>query len=54
MARLEPRASGIQLADENLINRPAPFMAPEALERLEGLRAKHDPDGVFHSYLRAG
>jgi FAD/FMN-containing dehydrogenase len=51
MRRLEPFSVGIQLADENLINRPAPFMAPENLRRLEQLRAKHDPDGLFHSYL---
>jgi len=53
MKRLEPLAAGIQLADENLINRPAPFMAPERLERLESLRATHDPDGRFHSFLRS-
>ncbi len=51
MRRLEPLAKGIQLADENLINRLAPFMAPDKLERLEQLRAQYDPDGLFHSYL---
>ena len=51
MRRLEPFSVGIQLADENLINRPAPFMAAENLERLEQLRAKYDPGGLFHSYL---
>lgn len=51
MRRLERFSKGIQLADENLINRPAPFLAAEQLERLERLRATHDPDGVFHSYL---
>jgi hypothetical protein len=51
MRRLEPLSVGIQLADENLINRPASFMAPEKLARLEELRAKHDPNRVFHSYL---
>jgi hypothetical protein len=51
MRRLEPLSKGIQLADENLVNRPAPFLAPERLERLEALRAQHDPDGLFHSYL---
>jgi hypothetical protein len=51
MRRLEPLSKGIQLADENLINRLAPFMAPDKLERLERLRATYDPDGLFHSYL---
>ena len=51
MKRVEDLAAGIQLADENLINRPAPFMATDRLERLEDLRAKHDPDSLFHSYL---
>jgi hypothetical protein len=53
MRRLEPLAQGIQLADENLINRLAPFMAPDRLERLEQLRAQYDPDGLFHSFLVA-
>ncbi|MFF7982660.1 FAD-binding oxidoreductase [Streptomyces sp. NPDC007901] len=51
MRRLEPYSVGIMLADENLVNRPAPFMAPQNLERLEQLRAKYDPSGLFHSYL---
>jgi len=51
MRRLKPFSVGIQLAEENLINRPAPFMAPEHLERLEQLLAKYDPNGLFHSYL---
>ena len=28
------------------------FMAPENMERLEQLRQKYDPTGLFHSYLR--
>jgi hypothetical protein len=51
MRRLEPHSVGIQLAEENLINREATFMDAKNLERLEGLRAKHDPTGLFHSYL---
>jgi FAD/FMN-containing dehydrogenase len=53
MRRLEPLSVGIQLADENLVNRRARFLSDENLARLEELRAKHDPDGVFHSYLIA-
>jgi len=47
----EPYASGIQLADENLINRPYRFVADENLRRLDGLRATWDPDGRFVSWL---
>jgi FAD/FMN-containing dehydrogenase len=51
MRRLEPFSKGIQLADENLVNRSARYLSPENEARLERLRAEHDPDGVFHSYL---
>lgn len=51
MKGLEPFASGIQLADENLGARPFRFMAEDKLKRLESLRAKYDPDGLFHSYM---
>jgi FAD/FMN-containing dehydrogenase len=51
MRELEPHASGIQLADENLGNRPARFLSEEHYARLEQLRAKYDPDGRFHSWM---
>ena len=51
MKALEPLATGIQLADENLAARPFRFMSDENLKRLETLRAKHDPQGLFHSYM---
>jgi FAD/FMN-containing dehydrogenase len=51
MRRLEPLSNGIQLADENLVNRPARFLVDEHTARLEALRAQHDPNGRFHSYL---
>jgi FAD/FMN-containing dehydrogenase len=51
MTELEPLASGIQLADENLGRRPAPFLAPENLERLEAIRARYDPEGRFCSWM---
>jgi hypothetical protein len=51
MRRLEPLSRGIQLADENLVARPARFLSDENGERLEALRAQHDPEGVFLSYL---
>jgi FAD/FMN-containing dehydrogenase len=52
MKRLEPLSRGIQLADENLHYRPARFLSDDNAARLEALRAQHDPDGRFLSYLR--
>jgi hypothetical protein len=51
MTELAPYATGIQLADENLGERPARFMAEANLARLDGLRATLDPAGRFHSYM---
>jgi FAD/FMN-containing dehydrogenase len=51
MRELEPLASGIQLADENLGQRPARFMTDEHMMRLEELRSIHDPDGRFHTWM---
>ena len=51
MRSLEPLASGIQLADENLGARPFRFLGAENLRRLDALRAKYDPDGLFHAYM---
>jgi hypothetical protein len=53
MRKLEHLSKGIQLADENLIARPARFLIPEHEERLEQLRAEHDPEGRFAGYLIA-
>ncbi|MFJ2473875.1 FAD-binding oxidoreductase [Streptomyces sp. NPDC087659] len=51
MRAWEPYSSGIQLADENLINRPCRFVTDENLRRLDDLRATWDPDGLFVSWL---
>lgn len=51
MRRMEALSEGIQLADENLRERSARYLLPEHEQRLERLRAEHDPDGRFHSYL---
>jgi len=51
MKALEPLARGVQLADENLAARPFRFMSDDNFKRLEALRAKHDPQGLFHSYM---
>jgi hypothetical protein len=52
MRDLEPLASGIQLADENLDARPFRFLADDNFRRLQTIRAKRDPEGTFHSYMR--
>jgi FAD/FMN-containing dehydrogenase len=51
MRALEPLATGIQLADENLVNRPARFVSDDNLRRLDQLRAVYDPDGLFVAWL---
>jgi hypothetical protein len=47
MKKLEPYATGIQLADENLINRTARFMSDENMHRLHKIRLKWDKDEIF-------
>jgi FAD/FMN-containing dehydrogenase len=51
MRRLERFSRGIQLADENLHHRVGRFLSDDNAARLEALRAEHDPDGRFLSYL---
>ena len=51
MAQMEHLQTGVQLADENLGERPAPFASPEAMARLDRVRADYDPDGRFHSWM---
>jgi FAD/FMN-containing dehydrogenase len=48
---MEPVSTGIQLADENLLNRPRHFMTDENFRRLDKIRAVYDPDGIFVSWL---
>ena len=51
MKSMDSLASGIQLADENLARRPAGFVTPENLDRLDRIRVETDPDGLFHEWL---
>jgi FAD/FMN-containing dehydrogenase len=51
MRALEPFATGTALSDENLINRPFPFVSEESLRRLDDLRSTWDPNDVFVSWL---
>jgi hypothetical protein len=51
MKAMEPLASGIQLADENLGRRPARFVTEANLQRLDEVRAARDPDALFHEWM---
>jgi hypothetical protein len=52
MRALAPHSTGIQLADENLINRPARFMSDENMRKLAEIRAKWDKDLVFPEWFK--
>ena len=51
MAAMSHLATGIQLADENLGERPARFATDAAMARLDGVRAQYDPDGRFYAWM---
>jgi FAD/FMN-containing dehydrogenase len=51
MAAMAHLATGIQLADENLGQRPARFAPDASMARLDEVRAHYDPDGRFHSWM---
>jgi FAD/FMN-containing dehydrogenase len=51
MREMEPHATGIQLADENLGQRPAKFVSDANLARLDAARAAHDPDNLFQPWM---
>lgn len=48
---MEGLATGVQLADENLGQRPAAFASEAAMARLDAARAAYDPDGLFHPWM---
>jgi hypothetical protein len=51
MRAVEPYATGTALSDENLLNRPFPFVPGDNLRRLDELRESWDPEGRFVSWL---
>jgi FAD/FMN-containing dehydrogenase len=51
MEAMSHLAVGIQLADENLGQRPARFASDEAMAKLDRVRADYDPDGLFNSWM---
>ena len=48
---VEPHADGAYLGDSDFQVRPARFMAEDNWRRLQALRGRWDPDGLFCSYL---
>jgi FAD/FMN-containing dehydrogenase len=51
MREMEHLSTGIQLADENLGVRPARFVSDANLVRLDELRDRYDPQGLFHPWM---
>ncbi|MBX7168507.1 MAG: FAD-binding oxidoreductase [Pirellulales bacterium] len=51
MREMEHLATGCQLADENLGQRPARFATDKNLTRLDTVRAQYDPDGRFYPWM---
>jgi FAD/FMN-containing dehydrogenase len=49
--KLRPIATGSQMNDENMPINTLPYLSAEASARLEALRAKHDPERRFPSFL---
>lgn len=48
--KMEHLGTGIQLADENLHNRPARFVSDVHLKQLDEVRAKRDKNHLFHEW----
>lgn len=53
MQALEPVNAGQYLGDSDFTTRPSKFVSDANWRRLEAIRARRDPRGVFHSYLSA-
>ncbi|SPX99101.1 FAD-binding oxidoreductase [Mycolicibacterium chubuense] len=51
LATMEHLQTGVQLADENLGRRPAPFATDAAMAELDRVRSVYDPAGRFHSWM---
>jgi FAD/FMN-containing dehydrogenase len=51
--RLSAVGDGVYLGDSDFTARPDRFMARDHLRRLEGIRVRRDPDGLFATYLGA-
>lgn len=51
MRAMQHLASGVQLADENLGQRPARFVSEANLARLDEIRKHRDPEGRFYPWM---
>ncbi len=51
MMLLDDLSVGGQMNDENMLHHPQDHLTPEAYRKLEDLRARHDPNNVFESFL---
>ena len=51
--RLAELGKGVYLGDTDFTRRPDRFLSDANFERLQELRSRHDPDGLFCSYLIA-
>jgi len=50
MREMSHLSTGIQLADEGLHKRTAPFLSNENLKKIQEIRAQRDTDGLFHEW----
>jgi FAD/FMN-containing dehydrogenase len=51
LGRMEPLSKGLMIAEEELVLRPrADVLSAENMARYEELRARLDPDGMFHTF----
>jgi len=51
MKELADISLGGQMNDENMLRNPQRYYSPEAWQKLEALRKKHDPQGRFEGFL---
>ena len=50
MSKMNHMSTGIQLADEGLHKRTAPFLSDANLIKVQQIRAERDPKGLFHEW----
>jgi len=50
MSKMNHMSTGIQLADEGLHKRTAPFLSDANLIKIQQIRADRDPNGLFHEW----
>jgi FAD/FMN-containing dehydrogenase len=53
MRRLEDLSAGSMMNDDNMIGRKSRYLSDDASRRLDVLRARHDPHGLFVSFLKS-